>query len=189
MAKLIYLAIASLDGYIADELGKFDWAAPDDEVHRFINQIVRPIGTHLYGRRMYDVMTAWETLPTEDEPFPIKEFADLWRPAEKIVYSRTLETVSTARTRLAGVFDPGEVRRMKAASTSDLSIGGPTLAAHAFRAGLIDSCHLFVAPVLVGNGLRAFPDGLRLELTLRDERRFSGGMAYLHYTAAGTQAA
>jgi dihydrofolate reductase len=182
MAKLIYSAITSLDGYIADEDGNFDWAAPDEEVHRFVNDLERPVGTYLFGRRMYEVMVAWETIPTDgDQPPAMGDFAGLWRAADKVVYSTTLPSVSTARTRLERAFDPEAVRRLKASADADLIVGGPGLAAHAFRAGLVDECHLFLTPILVGGGTRALPDKLHLELELLDERRFGGGVVHLSY--------
>lgn len=181
MAKLIYMALSSLDGYIADENGNFDWAAPDEQVHTFINDLIRPVGTHIYGRGMYEVMSAWETLPTHDEPPCIADFAALWRAADKVVYSSTLHTVSTARTQLNRVFDPETVRQMKSATQQDLSIAGPALAAHAFKAGLIDVCHLFISPVIVGGGASAFPSDIRLALRLQEERRFPNGTVYLQY--------
>jgi dihydrofolate reductase len=181
MAKLIYSAIASLDGYVADEHGNFDWAAPDEEVHAFINDLERPIGTHLFGRRMYEVMAAWETL---DDPAPVmRDFAELWRSADKVVYSKTLDAVATARTRIERDFDPAAVQGLKAQSVRDLSVGGPDLGAQALAAGLVDECHLFLAPVLVGGGKPAFPAGLRLKLELLDERRFGNGVVHLHYRA------
>ena len=181
MARLIYSAIASLDGYIEDEDGTFDWGEPDEEVHRFVNDLQRPVGTHLYGRRMYEVMAAWETIGLDDQSPSIRDFAELWRTADKLVYSRTLEKVSTARTRIERTFDPEALRRMKAVAERDVTVGGPDLAAHAFRAGLVDELHLFVAPVVVGGGKRAFPDEVRLELELLDERRFGNGMVYVRY--------
>jgi dihydrofolate reductase len=188
MAKLIYSVIMSLDGCIADKDGKFDWAEPDAEVHTFINDLERPIGAYLYGRRMYEVMAAWETLQTRGQPDFVTEFADIWRAADKTVYSGTLRNVSTARTRLERHFDPQAVRQLKASASRDITIGGPGLAAHAFRAGLVDVCHLFVAPILVGDGKSAFPGDVRLELVLMDERRFSNGTVYLHYRSATNQA-
>src|SRR6187397_967412 len=167
MAKLIYSSIASLDGYVADEDGKFDWAAPDDEVHAFVNDLERPVGTYLYGRRMYETMAVWETDPTFAEHSPVtRDFAGIWRNADKIVYSRTLDAASTARTRIERSFDPDTVRRLKTAAGRDLAIGGPNLAAGAFRAGLVDECHLFLAPILVGGGKGALPGGVRLRLEL-----------------------
>ena len=182
MAKLIYSAIASLDGYVADEDGDFGWAVPDEEVHAFINDLQRPIGTHLYGRRMYETMAVWEAEPTLAERSPLmRDFSQSWQAADKIVYSKTLAAVSTARTRIERDFDPEAVRRMKASAGRDLIVGGPTLAAHAFRAGLVDECHLFVVPIGVGGGKRSLPNGVRVKLELLDERRFGGGMVYLHY--------
>ncbi len=180
MAKLIYSAIASLDGYIADEDGVFDWAAPDEEVHAFVNDLERSAGIYLYGRRMYDVMAAWETLETADQPV-MNDFAQLWRAADKIVYSTTLTKASTARTRIERVFDPDTVRQMKASAASDISVGGPGLAAHALRAGLVDECHMFIVPVVVGGGTRAFADHVRVDLELVDERRFDQGTVFLRY--------
>jgi dihydrofolate reductase len=181
VGKLIYSALASLDGYVADEDGKFDWAEPDEEVHAYVNDLVRPAGTHLYGRRLYEVMVVWETLDTADEPAPMRDFAEIWRAADKVVYSRTLEEVATARTRLEREFDPDGVRQLKASAERDLTVGGPTLAAEAFAAGLVDECHLFLSPVVVGGGLRALRDGVRVDLELLDERRFGNGVVHLHY--------
>ena len=182
MAKLIYSAIASLDGYIADEDGNFDWAMPDEEVHAFVNDLGRPLGTYLYGRRMYETMVGWETDPTLAGQSPLmRDFAELWQAADKIVYSGTLVAVSTARTRIERDFDPEAVRRMKASVERDVAVGGAELAAHAFRAGLVDECHLFVAPIVVGGGKRSLPDDVRLKLELLGERRFGNGMVYLHY--------
>ena len=181
MAKLIYSAIASLDGYVADESGRFDWAAPDEAVHGFVNALERPIGTHLYGRRMYETMVGWETRPIAEAPPVAQEFARIWRGAEKVVYSRTLERPASARTRIERTFDPGAVGQLKLSSAQDISIGGPELAAQAIRVGLVDEFHLFLTPVLVGGGRRALPDRLRLTLELCDERRFAGGVVHLHY--------
>jgi dihydrofolate reductase len=182
MSRLIYSAIASLDGYIADEDGNFDWAVPDEEVHGFINDLDRQVGTYLYGRRMYETMVGWETDPTLAEKSPLmRDFAEIWQAADKIVYSRTLEAVSTARTRMERDFDPEAVRKMKASAGRDMIIGGADLAARAFEAGLVDECHLFVAPIVVGGGKRSLPDGVRVKFELLDERRFEGGMVYLHY--------
>ena len=184
MAKLIYTAIMSLDGYVADEDGNFDWAEPDEEVHAFVNDLERPIGTYLYGRRLYEVMVAWETI-TDEQPF-IRDYAEIWRAADKIVYSRSLETVSSERTRIEPSFDPDAVRQMKASADRDISVGGPTLAAQAFRAGLVDEIRLLLAPAVVGGGTRALPDDVRLKLELLDERRFDNGTVHLHYrTASG----
>jgi len=181
MAKLIYSAIASLDGYIADEDGNFDWAAPDEEVHRFVNDLERPVRTHLYGRRMYEVMRFWETAGGADQPSFARDYAEIWRAADKIVYSKTLESVSSARTRIERDFDPDAVRQLKATAGRDLGVGGPGLAAQALEAGLVDECHFFVAPVVVGGGVRSLPDGMRLDLELLDERRFGSGVVYLRY--------
>jgi dihydrofolate reductase len=182
MAKLIYLMLSSLDGYIADENGKFDWAEPDEEVHAFVNDVERSAGTHLYGRRLYEVLVAWETMDQRPEqPQFILDFAEIWQAADKIVYSRTLETVSSAKTRIEREFDPEAVRELKATSERDLLIGGPELAGEAIRAGLVDEYHLFLAPVLVGGGKRALPDGVRVDLELLDERRFASGFVYLRY--------
>jgi dihydrofolate reductase len=182
VAKLIYSAITSLDGYIADQDGNFEWAVPDEEVHTFINDLERPVGTYLYGRRLYEVMVGWETDPTLADQSPVmRDFAQIWQAADKIVYSKTLQTVSTARTRIERDFDPEAVRQMKALAGRDLIVGGANLAAQAFRAGLVDECHLFVAPMVVGGGKRSLPNDVRLKLELLDERRFGNGMVYLHY--------
>ena len=182
MAKLIYAAIASLDGYVEDEEGAFDWAAPDDEVHAFVNDLERPIGTYLYGRRMYETMVFWETVSSEaDEPAVFWEYAGIWRAAEKIVYSRALRTVSSARTRIEREFDPDAVRRLKQSSGADITVGGAELAGHAIGAGLVDEFHLFLCPVVVGGGKRALPDNVRAQLELLDQRRFRNGVVHLHY--------
>jgi dihydrofolate reductase len=182
MAKLIYSAIASLDGYMADEDGNFDWAVPDEEVHTFINDLERPLGTYLYGRRMYETMVGWETDPTlVDQSLVMRDFAEIWQAADKIVYSKTLETVSTARTRIERDFDPEAVRQMKALAGRDLIVGGPELAAQAFMVGLVDELHVFVVPMVVGGGKRSLPDNVRIKLELLDERRFGNGMVYLKY--------
>jgi dihydrofolate reductase len=181
MAKLIYSAITSLDGYVADEDGNFDWAEPDEGVHTFVNDLERPIGTYLYGRRMYEVMVAWETMDLSDQPPFIQDFARIWRAADKIVHSKTLETVSSARTRIERDFDPEAVRRMKGSAGHDISVGGPELAAQAFKAGLVDECHLFLTPIMVGGGKRSLSNNVRLELELLDERRFGNGVVYLNY--------
>jgi dihydrofolate reductase len=182
MGKLIYLTLMSLDGYIEDESGKFDWAEPDEEVHQFVNDLVRSAGTFLYGRRMYETMTAWETVPTSGAPSPaIGDFATIWQAADKIVYSTTLPRPSTEKTRVERTFDPDGVRALKATVAQDVGIGGADLAARAFEAGLIDECQLFLAPVAVGRGKRALPDHLRLDLELLDERRFASGFVYVGY--------
>jgi dihydrofolate reductase len=182
VARLIYAAIASLDGYVADADGTFDWAEPDEEVHAFVNELERPVGTYLYGRRMYEVMVYWETADTlPDEPAVVRDFTKLWLSADKIVYSTTLAEVSSAQTTIERSFDSEAVRRLKTTAHRDLTVGGPHLAAEAFRAGLVDEVHLILAPVIVGGGTRALPDDVRVGLELLDERRFAGGMAHLHY--------
>jgi dihydrofolate reductase len=184
MAKLIYMINASLDGYIEDADGKFNWSEPDEEVHAFINDLVRPAGTYLYGRRIYEVMTVWESdemLDGPDATPAVRDFAGIWRAAEKVVYSRTLEEVTTERTRLEREFDPEAVSELKASATADLAIAGAELAAEAFRAGLVDEVQLILSPVAVGGGKRALPDGLRIDLELTDERRFASGKTYLGY--------
>ena len=182
MAKLIYSAITSLDGYVADEDGNFDWAAPDEEVHTFVNDLERSVGTYLYGRRIYQVMDAWETDHALADHSPVtRDFAQIWQAADKIVYSKTLETVSTTRTRIERDFDPEVVRQMKARAGRDISVGGTELAAQAIKAGLVDEWHLFVTPIVVGGGKRSLPDDVRVKLELLDERRFEGGVVHLHY--------
>jgi dihydrofolate reductase len=181
MAKLIYSTITSLDGYVADEDGKFDWAEPDEEVHSFVNDLYRPVGAFLFGRRMYEVLVAWETLSLADQPPYIQDFAEIWRAAEKVVYSKTLETVSSVRTRIERDFEPEAVRQLKATAERDLGVGGPDLAAQALEAGLVDELHLVVAPVVVGGGNQALPDKVRFDLELLDERRFGNGMVHLRY--------
>jgi dihydrofolate reductase len=181
MARLIYSAIASLDGYVADEQGNFDRLAPDEEVHAFVNDLERTVGTYLYGRRMYEVMVAWETMETAGEPDVIRDFAEIWWAADKIIYSRTLESVASERTRIEREFEPETVRQMKATAERDISIGGPQLAGQALAAGLVDECHLFLAPLLMGGGTRALPDGVQLRLKLLDERRFASGVMHVHY--------
>lgn len=181
MARLIYSALASLDGYVEDQRGAFEWAAPDEEVHAFVNDLERPIGTYLYGRRMYDTMVYWETTGSDDQPSVARDFAEIWRAAEKIVYSRTLESPSSARTRIERDFDPDAITRLKESSARDLTIGGATLAGQAIAAGLVDECHLFLSPVLVGGGKRALPDDVKVRLELLDERRFRSGVVHLRY--------
>jgi dihydrofolate reductase len=180
MAELIYSAITSLDGYVADEAGNFDWAAPDDEVHSFVNDLERRVGTYLYGRRMYETMVYWETPPAGQAPVG-EDFADIWQAADKIVYSTTLDAARGARTRIERRFDPEAVRRIKAATGRDVSVGGADLAAQAIRAGLVDECHLLVTPIVVGGGARALPSNVRLRLELLDMRRFGSGVVHLHY--------
>jgi dihydrofolate reductase len=182
MAKLIYSAIASLDGYIEDQQGRFDWAAPDEEVHAFVNDRERPVGTYLYGRRMYDTLVFWETHGTgPEDPAVIRDWAGIWRGAEKIVYSRTLREPAGANTRIEPTFDPDQIRELKRAASRDLTVGGPELAAQAIAAGLVDELQLFLAPVVVGGGKPALPAGVRVALELLDERRFAGGVVYLRY--------
>lgn len=182
MAKLIYAAIASLDGYVEDEKGRFDWATPDEELHAFVNDLERPIGTYLYGRRMYETMVSWETAGTEaGEPAVLSGYAGIWRAAEKIVYSRALQTVSSARTRIEREFDRDAVRRLKQSSGADIAVGGAELAGHAIGVGLVDECHLFLCPIVVGGGKRALPDTVRAQLELLDEHRFQNGVVHLHY--------
>jgi dihydrofolate reductase len=182
MAKLAYSAIASLDLYVEDEDGSFDWAAPDNEVHAFVNELERPVGTYLYGRRMYETMAFWETAGTGDgSPAVSRDFAGIWRAAEKIVYSRTLQTLSSARTRIERTLDPDAIRHLKETSGADLTIGGAELAGQAFAAGLVDECHFFLGPVVVGGGKKALPDNVSAQLELLDERRFGGGVVHLHY--------
>lgn len=186
MARLIYAAITSLDGYVEDEDGKFDWAMPDEEVHAFVNELERPVGTHLYGRRMYETMVFWESPPDlAGQPAFVRDFAEIWQAADKIVYSRTLPTASGARTRIERDFDPEAVRRLKATAARDLTVGGPELAAQAIEAGLVDEYHLFLVPVAVGGGKRSLPgDRVRVNLELLDERRFRSGTVYLRYRFA-----
>ena len=181
MARLIYAVLSSLDGYVADAEGTFDWAAPDEEVHTVVNDLQRSTGTLLLGRRMYEVLVAWETIDTADQPAPIGDYAELWRATDKIVYSRTLETPSSARTRIERTFEPETIAQMKATATRDLGVGGPDLAAQAFRAELVDEIHLFLSPIVVGGGTQALPDGVRVHLELQSERRFGNGTVHLDY--------
>jgi dihydrofolate reductase len=181
MANLIYSAITSLDGYVADEDGNFDWAAPDEEVHTFVNELERPIGTYLYGRRMYEVMAYWETADNLADPPAERDFAEIWQAADKVVYSKTLEQAASARTRIEREFDPEAVRLLKASAERDLSVGGPELAAQAIQAGLVDELHLFVTPIIVGGGNPSLPDGVHVTLELLDERSFGNGVVYLRY--------
>jgi dihydrofolate reductase len=184
MAKLIYSALASLDGYVADVDGKFDWAEPSEDVHTLVNDLQRPISTMLLGRRMYEVLVAWETLETDDQPAFIQDFADLWRATDKIVYSRTLDTVSSESTRIERAFEPDAIRQMKGSDDRDISIGGPELAGEAMAADLVDEIQLFFSPIVVGGGTRALPDGLRVMLALENERRFDDGTVFLRYRTA-----
>jgi dihydrofolate reductase len=180
LARLIYSALASLDEYVEDDSGNIEWAAPDEEVHAFVNDLERPIGTYLYGRRMYETMRFWETADTA-QPGAGGDFAAIWQAAEKIVYSRALAAPVTARTQIERDFDPAAIRRLKKSSDHDISIGGADLAGQALAAGLVDECHLFLSPVLVGGGKRALPDAVRVRLELLDERRFRSGVVYLRY--------
>jgi len=181
MARLIYSFIASLDGYIEDAAGRFDWAAPGEDAHAFVNELVAPVGTYLYGRRMYETMSVWLA---EHSPVT-RDFAAIWQAADKVVYSSTLAAVPTGKTRIERRFDAGAVRELKAAASADLAIGGAELAGHAFAAGLVDECHAFLAPAVVGGGKRALRDRVRLDLELTDERRFEGGMVHLRYAVRG----
>lgn len=183
MGKLIYTAITSLDGYTADPSGNFDWSAPDDEVHTFVNDLERPIGTYLMGRRLYDVMVAWETmhLNDDDQPAVMRDYTAIWQAAEKVVYSGTLTEPASRRTRIERTFDVDAVRALKESSSANISIGGPTLAAQALAAGLVDELQLFISPVVVGGGLRFLPDDLQLTLELHDDYQFRNGVAYLAY--------
>lgn len=181
MGQLIYSGIASLDGYTADRNGNFDWSAPDEEVHAFINDRERDVGTYLFGRRMYEVMAVWDTIGSEQDPPVIQDYARIWRGAEKVVYSSTLTAPSTQRTRIERTFNPEAVRQLKDTSETNIGIGGPTLAAAALQAGLVDECQLFLNPVAVGGGLPFLPDGLTLRLELLDEHRFGNGVVYLRY--------
>jgi dihydrofolate reductase len=186
VAKLIYVTNVSLDGYIEDARGDFDWTEPDEEVFAFITDLIRSVGTFLYGRRLYETMAVWETdrsLAAQSEP--MADFAEAWQAADKVVYSTTLRTVSTARSRVERRFDPDSVRDMKRSATGDLTVGGASLAAHAFKGGLVDECQLFVHPVLVGGGKPALPRDTRAELELMDERRFTNGIVYLRYRPLG----
>jgi dihydrofolate reductase len=186
MGELRYTAIASLDGYVADTAGNFDWAEPDEEVHRFVNGLERPIGTYLYGRRMYEVMRFWDTPDAvEGQPEHVREYAEIWRAADKIVFSRQLDDVSTDKTTLERHLDPDAIQAVKSLSAGDVSIGGPTLAARAFAAGLVDRCHLILAPVIVGGGTAVFPKDLRVELDPVDQRGFGNGMTYLAFDIRG----
>lgn len=185
MANLIYAALTSLDLYVADQTGNFDWAAPDEDVHQFVNDLARPIGTNLYGRRMYEVLVAWESDDiVVGQPSVVADFAAIWRAADKIVYSRSLESVSSARTTIERDFDPEAIRAMKASAERDIGIGGAELAAQAIRAGLVDEIHLFLNPILVGGGHPALPDDVRVPLELVDEHRFGNGVVFVRYRVA-----
>jgi dihydrofolate reductase len=182
MAKLIYSAIASADGYVEDAAGSFDWAAPDEELHRYVNDLERPVGTYLYGRRMYETMRYWETAHTVPGPPPsVREFAGIWQAAEKIVFSKTLQSVPSARTRVERNFDPDMIRQLKSATKRDMTVGGADLGGQAIKAGLVDELQLFLVPVLVGGGKPALPNGVRSDLELLDTQRFASGAVYLRY--------
>jgi dihydrofolate reductase len=182
VARLIYSAISSLDGYVADRTGGFEWAAPDAEVHAFVNDLERPIGTYLYGRRMYETMVYWETAGSDgDRSAVTQDFAEIWRSADKIVFSRTLENSSSARTRIEREFDAAGIRQLKQTSARDLTVGGAGLAGQALAAGLVDECQLLLCPIVVGGGTRALPDDVRVQLELLDERRFGSGVVHLRY--------
>ncbi|WP_379127250.1 dihydrofolate reductase family protein [Paenibacillus sp. sgz500958] len=182
MSKLIYATNVSLDGYTEDEQGNLGWGISDDETYAFWSDFQRTIGTYLYGRRMYEMMVYWETANAGgDQPEVKQEFAQIWRAAEKIVYSRTLQAVSSAKTKIEREFDSDAIRRLKESSGADITIGGPELAGQAMSAGLIDECHLLVNPIILGGGKRAFPDNLSMRLELLGERRFRSGVVHLHY--------
>ena len=182
MARLVFSAITSLDGYIEDRDGNFGWAEPDEEVFGVVNDLERPVGTYLFGRRMYETMVSWEAPPPADRLSDVeREFVALWQSADKVVYSTSLETVSSARTRIERRFDPQAIRAMKSAADRDISVGGPDLAAQAFRAGLVDELQLFVTPIVVGGGKPALPRDLRFGVELLDERRFDRGVVLLRY--------
>lgn len=181
LGRLTYTALCSLDGYIEDAGGGFEWGAPDAEVHAFVNERERAVGTMLIGRRMYETLAVWETMETEGEPVEIADYKRIWLDAEKIIYSRTLTDTTAPRTRIEPEFDPEAVRALKAGAEHELSIGGPELAGAAFAAGLIDEVALLVSPVAVGGGKRALPAGLRLNLELEEERRFGAGVVFLRY--------
>jgi dihydrofolate reductase len=181
MAKLIYSGITSLDGYIADATGRFDWSVPDEEVHAFVNDLQRPMGTYLYGRRLYETMRVWETWDVEGEPDVIRDYQGIWRAADKVVYSTTLTEAGTERTRVERAFDADAVQRMKNSADADISVGGAHLASAAIRAGLVDEYQQFLSPVIVGGGTRFLPDDVRVDLELLDEHRFSNGVVFVRY--------
>lgn len=190
MAHLIYTTNTSLDGYIEDRNGKFDWTAPEEKYFRFITDLVREAGTYLYGRRLYESMMVWETDPNVAAESPLRrDFAGIWQAANKIVYSQTLPSTSTRKTRLERDFDPEAIRQLKRTVDQDILIGGAELAAYAFQSGLIDECHLFIMPIIVGGGKQAFPDTVRLELNLLEERRFDSGVVFLRYRTKQASAA
>lgn len=182
MGKLIFIANMSLDGYTTDKDGDFNWTEPNDEVFQFITDLIRPMHTHIYGRLMYETMMVWETDPRfAEESALMRDFAEVWQAADKIVYSRTLEKTSTHKTRIERIFDPDAIRQLKATSDHDIHIGGPDIASHAFRAGLIDEIHLFLFPIVVGGGKSALPNDMKIKLELLEERRFPNGTVYLRY--------
>jgi dihydrofolate reductase len=182
VAKLIYVSNVSLDGFIEDEHGRFDWAEPTDEYFAFVTDLVRPVGTYLYGRRLYEAMAVWETDPALGAISELRaDFADVWQAADKIVYSTTLDAVSTARSRVDRRFDPDAIRAMKDTVSRDLTVGGANLAAHAFSAQLIDECHLFVGPAILGRGKPGLPRDRRIDLELLEERTFDNGVVYLRH--------
>ncbi len=188
MGRLVYTSIASFDGYVADADGSFDWAGPDDEVHAFVNDLERPVGTYLCGRGLYETMVYWETAPTDDPSGSVlDDYARIWQTAHKIVYSGTLAQVASARTRVEASFDPEQVRAMVASSVADVSVGGPRLAAVALLAGIVEEIRLFLVPVIIGSGTRALPEGLRTGLELLDERRFAGGTVFVRYAVRSGQ--
>jgi dihydrofolate reductase len=181
MAKLIYSAIMSLDGYTADRDSNFDFLAPEPEVFTFINDLERPAGTYLYGRLMYEVMVFWETEDTSHQPSYIRDFAEIWQAADKVVFSSSLEKASSARTRIERSFDTRMIRQMKARADRDITVGGPYLASQAIKAGLVDEIHLIISPIIIGGGKQALPDDVSLQLELIDERKFANGVVHLHY--------
>lgn len=183
MAKLIYFtAVMSLDGYIEDQEGNIDFALPTEEVLRFVYDFLRPVGTYLFGRRLYETMAVWETDPSLAETGPhMQDYAQIWKATDKIVYSKSLETAYTTRTRIERDFVPEAVRQMKASAAQTMLVGGAELAAQAFKAGLVDECHMVLAPVVLGGGKHGLPRDTRLNLELLDERRFDNGMVYLGY--------
>lgn len=188
MGKLIYIANVSLDGYIEDSHGDFDWTAPSDEVFVFITDLVRSFGTYLYGRRLYETMAVWETDPALAAQSELMgDFARVWQAANKAVYSTTLNAVSTAKTQLDRNFDPDAIRNLKASAAGDLTVGGANLATHAFKAGLVDECQLFIYPVIVGTGKPSLPSDMRANLELLDERRFGDGVVYVRYRVESGQ--
>lgn len=184
MGHLVYAALTSMDGYVADSSGSFAWAAPGEEVHQFVNDLERSVGTYLYGRRLYEVMSVWQDMPgIEHEPAVVQDYADIWKSADKVVYSTTLEAVATPRTRLERTFDPQRARAMAEQQDRNVSVGGPTLASSALRADVVDEIHLFVVPVVVGGGTSCWPEGVRLAFDLVDEDRFADGTVHVHYRA------